>query len=479
MKIIISILISATALLSGCTGAHLDIFPELENQALMQEKIAPELLHQDIDALVAGVKLRHPDFAGYADEVALYQQVAALKADITTPMTRVEFFRHIGQLSHLFQDGHSFLIWPYQELNALREQGAKPFPFLVKLSNNGVFVAKPYQSAKQQLPAGAELISINGLSVADIFANTQRYVGGETAVLRRAFVAERLPFLLWAVYGFINQFDVEFIHQGKIQHLRVDHQHNWQLAENQPQMTDELSYRRLNTTTGYLNVPSFDIAPDVFSAQLNSIFNTIAKDKLAALIIDIRHNTGGNTDTATELARYIADKPFRLVSKMTEKLNEDNRGLLAYKGEIGDMISTEWDDYVMPIDAASHFSGQVAVLIGPVSYSAAIVFATTVQDNQFGLLAGQATGGFANQSAQGNLFNLPYSQLRAYVATRLLVRPNANTAVQTVQPDIAIEATLSDQQNGVDTVLQHVLKRFNNVQSADLAKTLDDNNPAQ
>ncbi|WP_010607399.1 S41 family peptidase [Pseudoalteromonas maricaloris] len=458
MKAIICIVLSATLLLSGCTGAHLDIFPELENPALMQQKIAPELLHQDIDALVAGVKLRHPDFSGYADEVKLYQQVAALKADITVAMTRVEFFRHIGQLSHLFQDGHSFLIWPYQELTAVREQGSKPFPFLVKLSSNGVFIAKPYQYAGQRLPAGSQLMRINGVAVTDIFANAQRYVGGETAALRQAFVAERLPFLLWAVYGFINQFDIEYMHQGKTQRLLIDNQQNWQLADTtEKPRTTEVSYRRLNATTGYLDITSFDVDPDEFSIQLSSAFRSIAKDNLTALVIDIRHNTGGNTDTATELASYIADKPFRLVSHMTEKLNAENRGVFGYKGQAGDMISTTWDDYVKPNSSAQHFDGQVVVLIGPVTYSAAIVFATTVQDNQLGLLAGKATGGFANQTAQGNLFNLPHSQLRAYVATRLLVRPNASSAVSAVIPDLVVADNLHDQQNAIDTTLQQVL----------------------
>ena len=460
MKAIVSLLLSMV-LLSGCTGAHLEIFPELENPALMQQKIAPELLHQDIDALVAGVKLRHPDFAGYADEVKLYQQVAALKANITTPMTRVEFFRQIGQLSHLFQDGHSFLIWPYQELNALREQGSKPFPFLVKLSSNGVFVAKQYQYQNQQLLAGSQLISINGVAVTDIFANAQRYVGGETAALRQAFVAERLPFLLWAVYGFIDQFDIEYNHLGKTQRLHINNQQSWQVVQAQDtDTTADIAYRRLNDATGYLEVTSFDVEPDVFSDQLKSAFSQIAQDKVSALVIDIRHNTGGNTDTATELASYIANKPFRLVSQMTEKLNAENRGLFGYKGFMGEIISTEWDDYVKPNTSADHFKGKVVVLIGPVSYSAAIVFATTVQDNQFGLLAGKATGGFANQSAQGNLFNLPHSQLRAYVATRLLVRPSGNSAVSAVIPDQPVADKLQDQQNGIDTALQQVLQHL-------------------
>ncbi|HSG50854.1 MAG TPA: S41 family peptidase, partial [Rheinheimera sp.] len=134
-----------------------------------------------------------------------------------------------------------------------------------------------------------------------------------------------------------------------------------------------------------------------------------------------------------------------------------------YKGDMGEIISTEWHDYVKPNSSANHFKGKVIVLIGPVSYSAAIVFATTVQDNQFGLLAGKATGGFANQSAQGNLFNLPHSQLRAYVATRLLVRPSGNTSVSAVIPDLPVADKLQDQQNGIDTTLQQVLQHLGTV----------------
>ena len=282
-------------------------------------------------------------------------------------------------------------------------------------------------------------------------------------MLRQAFVAERLPFMLWAVYGFIDQFDIEYSHLGKTQRLLIDNQQSWQVAAKEDNANTDLTYRRLNDDTGYLDVTSFDVDPDAFSDQLTTAFSQIAKDNISALVIDIRHNTGGNTDTATELASYIANKPFRLVSQMTEKLNADNRGLFGYKGGIGEIISTEWDDYVKPNASANHFKGKVIVLIGPVSYSAAIVFATTVQDNQFGILAGKATGGFANQSAQGNLFNLPHSQLRAYVATRLLVRPSGNTSVSAVIPDLPVADKLQDQQNAIDTALQQVLEHLSKV----------------
>ncbi|GAA0374993.1 hypothetical protein GCM10009092_44040 [Bowmanella denitrificans] len=462
MKAIV-MLLCMPLLLSGCSGAHLDIFPKLDNPALMHAKIAPELLRQDLDAFVAGVRERHPDFSGYADEAALSQMLEKLKNSITKPMTRVEFFRYVGQLSHAFGDGHSFLIWPYQELNALKEQGETPFPFAVKLTSSGVFVPQSYVSGEQQLPVGSQILRINGVATSDIFANAQRYVGGETAGLRGAFVAERFSHLLWAVYGFISQFDIELLYQGQMQTLHIDSRQSWQRAASLFERPgDDLAYQRLAGNVGYLKVDSFDVDPEEFSDQLETIFSQIVQQRPSALIIDIRNNTGGNTDTATELARYIANKPFRLVSSMTEKLNKDNRGLFGYKGQPGEMQTKALHDYVEPMGKHKGFNGDVVVLIGPVTYSAAIVFATTVQDNGFGLLAGQPTGGFANQSAQGNLFNLPHSQLRAYVATRLLVRPNGNADVTAVIPDLVVDEAFEDLHSAVDTLLQRVLQRFKN-----------------
>lgn len=463
----------ALVLLTACTGAHLDIFPPLEKPALMQERIAPELLHRDVDALVLGVKTRHPDFAGYADEAGLEQLVSEVKGAINQPMTRVEFYRHIGRLSHAFQDGHSFLIWPYQELNALREQGERLFPFAVSAGQNGVFLSHTYVAGAQSVPAGSEIKSINGVAISQIFSEAQDYVGGETPILRTAFVAERFPFMLWAVYGFVSQFDIELAYAGRLQTLHIDKHQAWTPADAPAAPGDrDVVYRSLESGIGYLDVTSFDVDPDDFDVQLEAAFDRIAGDGVRSLIVDIRRNTGGNTDTATALTRYLANKRFRLVSAMTEKLNQDNRGLFNYKGDVGEMLTTEWNDYVEPMSPSKRFTGPVVVLIGPASYSAAIVFATAMQDSQFGLLAGQATGGFANQSAQGNLFNLPHSQLRAYVATRLLLRPNGNPLTHKVLPDIPVADALGDQQQGIDTLLQHVVQHLHS-SSADEQAALE------
>lgn len=461
MKIMKTLILGICLYLSGCAQSHLDIFPDLADPTLMERKIPVAALHQDIDAMIAGVQQRHPDYAGYADTQALERTASELKASIVEPLTRVEFFRKVGQLSHLFNDGHSFLLWPYQEYAAQVEGGAQPFPFRVKTQDNGLFLASDYQlMASEQdvvLAKGTRVVSINGIAAADIVVQGQRYVGGETRGLREAFFAERFPQMVWAVFGMIGRFELELQHGQEVKSYTLTSKQQWQ-AISDLAATNNVALKLLDATTAYLQVSSFDVDPDDFSATIAAHFATLKRENIEHLIIDIRDNTGGNTDTATELASYLAKAPFQLVSHMTERLNEDNRGWFGYKGSVGEVIRTPWTDKVKPKAVDKRFNGNVYVLISPVTYSAAIVFATTVQDNQMALLAGEPTGGFANQTAQGNLFNLPHSQLRAYVATRMLVRPSGASGAAPVIPDIAVKPNAETGQDAVVEKIKELLQ---------------------
>lgn len=454
-------------LLSGCTSHHLEIFPDLADPNLVHTKLSVMQMHEDIDALIAGANARHPALDQYADTDQLQQAVAQLKASITTAMIRTDFYRHIGRLTHLFNDGHSLLIWPYQEYQALTDAGEKPFPFDVTISHNSKMLLKhPYSNGDVTLPAGAEIVAINGLSSSELLAHLSQYAGGETTYLRTQFVAGRLGLMLWATLGYLNDFELTLSYNKQHSHYNINKHQQWHTLTKQPASDAEHYYRKLNFNTGLLFLKHFDISPDDFEDFVDDTFVQIKTDGIENLIIDIRENPGGNTDTVTYLARYLADKPFRLVSAMQEKLNQDNRGWFNQKGQPGDILTQQWDDWEHPMKMNKRFKGDVYLLTGAISYSAAIVFATTLKDNGFATLVGETTGGFANQTAQGNLFNLPHSALRAYIATRLLVRPNGDTTRTGVVPHIEVIATAEDIAQQIDPALNRVLALINNKASA-------------
>jgi hypothetical protein len=447
--------------LQGCTGAHLDIFPSLSSEDMVTKKLTVAQMHDDIEALYSGVLERHPDLKKYADSNTLQAAIGDLQKQITEPMNRREFYRIVGQLSHLFNDGHTFLIWPYQEYNQLKGQGNNPFPFAIEKNNDGVFTKYTYINGERVLSAGSKLISINGRKIENIIAHAQRFVGGETLYLREHIVAERFSQMLWSVYGYIDNFEFVIEIKGKQQSLKINASQNWQVQQDAGNKHDQKFYfKEIRKGVGYLYVNHFDVDNDWFEDFVDESFKKINSHNVQTLIIDIRDNSGGNTDSASYLASYIASEPFRMVSQVKERLNVDNRGLFNYKGSVGDILVDQWNDYVAPQKSQYRFEGNVFLLISPISYSSAIVFATTLKDNNMATLVGQATGGFANQTAQGNLFNLPNSELRGYVATRLLLRPSGDENVIGVQPDLVTRPNQQDLFAGKDTEIAAVLKQL-------------------
>lgn len=445
-------------LIAGCKSNHLEIFPALSQPQLMNAELSPEQLRADVDAFVAGVIDRHPDISRYTDLAHIHQQARLLKDELTTPMTRQVFYKKIGALSHLFNDGHTFLLWPYQEYQALKQSGARPFPFALDVFPQGVFLKNGYQFNGQSLPKGTRLLSINNVSVETIFTLAQQYVGGETPLLRQHVVADRFPMMVWAVFGFIDTFTLSLDFNGKAQQVTMHSADNWQqLTPTTQHDNEDFIYQRLNSDTGYLKIATFDVSPDWFETFIDNTFQIINEQRIKRLIIDIRENTGGNTDTATYLTRHLTNTPFRMISSLRERLNADNRGLFSYRGKFGDTRVETWDDRIAPVADDHQFSGETYILISPLTYSSAIVFATAAQDNNMAMLVGRETGGYANQTAQGNLFNLPHSELRVYVATRLLIRPSGDLTVSGVKPDIQVTATHHQIESGTDADVQAVL----------------------
>jgi len=447
--------------LVACQGSHLEIMPDLSDETLLTEHLSVEQMHQDIDALLKGALERHPNLGKYTQVSDLKSYTQTLKSQITKPLMRTEFYKIVGQLSHKFNDGHAFLIWPYQEYNLLKEQGAKPFPFEVFInSQQELYIQNDYQSGIEGVVAESKILSINGISTKDLVLDMQKYTGGESQLLREKVVAARFPVNLWAVYGFIDEFKLEIEVEGKIKTLQITQDQDWQKTETviSGKTKQEHYFKELEDGVALLYLEHFDIKPSEFEDFVDDSFEQIKTLNIHSLIIDIRNNPGGNTDTVAYLSRYLANKPFRLVSALQEKLNKDNRGWFNYKGEEGEIVDTDWDEWETPMNDDVRFTGNVYLLTGSISYSAAIVFATTLKDNDFATLVGQPTQGFANQSGQGNLFNLPHSELRAYITTRLLVRPSGELTQQGVQPHYEIEPGNSITQNMNDKTIAATLE---------------------
>jgi hypothetical protein len=144
---------------------------------------------------------------------------------------------------------------------------------------------------------------------------------------------------------------------------------------------------------------------------VDRILRAARKPGFRKLVIDVRHNGGGNNATYWPLIDLINERPLRR---------------------------------------------KVVVLLGRMTFSAAGNFVAVVDRSTPARLVGEPSGGAPNQWGDRNQIDLPVVGLTAYVAAHWVevVRGDKRHAVV---PDVRVESTVADFLAGRDPVLQRAL----------------------
>jgi hypothetical protein len=443
----------SVAVVAACGGEHLSPYADVDPATLPQRALTVPELHADVRALFATIDSLHPDLEQRFPTSRRDQLRDSLLQLLTQPLQRDAFYRVIGATTEHFRDGHTGVLSPYPEYGAFTKGGGLVFPLRVA-ALDGALVVTADASVGAPVPPGSRLVAINNVPADTLLAHVARYARGETLLLRQHIAAEQLDEWLWHLYDMRSPYTITYTRDSVVEAAIIEGVTRATLtAGGQSAEPSLLQYRSLGDGVGYLRVPAFSGADDDFAAALDAVGDSLRRDLATAVVIDVRDNPGGSTDAVEALLARITPTPCALVSTVREKLNPRNRGLLRRGSEIGETIDLGGEGEVKPVASGDRFPARVVVLIGPYTYSAAIVFATAVQDCGVGTLIGEETGGAANQTGQIHFFNLPYSRLRAFAPTRVLVRPSGASGSRGVVPDVPVVRSADDVAAGRDAAL--------------------------
>ena len=196
------------------------------------------------------------------------------------------------------------------------------------------------------------------------------------------------------------------------------------------------------------------------------------------LIIDLRENSGGSGFPAEAILDKIAQKPYqqsggstmRVSTQFTEFIEEMpwairvivKKGQLKnyYKHPVGANF-TEESKSSLPKKVKNSFSGQVYVLIGPHTHSAAMMMANAIEDFDLGILVGEPTVSIPRELSNALPLKTPNAQISFLVPATLFTRASGDASnYEPVNPDVKIETTPEDIRNNHDPVMQYVLERI-------------------
>ena len=217
--------------------------------------------------------------------------------------------------------------------------------------------------------------------------------------------------------------------------------------------------------TCYWRYDSFHVSEDAKKA-IDAVFQDIREHDVRSLIIDLRFNGGGNSKAAEYICNYLTDKPYRCLSRIDAKISKrflktQRLGLLRpiawfFQGRV---VSLKMPRQ-RPRNMGYRFSGNLYVLIGARTFSAASDFAQVVKDHHLGTLIGEETGGVRECFGDCAGFVMPNSNLRFSVSMKRFYAPvrRPEDAVRGAIPDVPIGGDmLAPHAGAADPELEFVL----------------------
>jgi hypothetical protein len=381
-------LFGPAALILCCLSAHAD--------PAEPQRFAPDALRADLRFVIDTIEQQHPDLTHSVTREQLESAAQTLAGQLDHPMDQTEAWAVLAQLNPVLADGHLFIGLPDWRVQAARdvEAGTGFFPFEVALDEKGYPVIMAALGGAPTPLAGHRIMKINGHDARAITMALLARTHGDTPAFRAALLSQRWWLYHAKLYGTPARYDLLLQGDGKPQPVPA--------ANVLPAILQrEASFDRQFTCTmaadgtARLTVASFVWEDkERFLRFTQDCFARIKAAAIDHLIIDVSENGGGDDDLWKEgILRYIATRPYKQGSTYRKR------------ERTGAVTTGTIESATLPVaDEPLHFSGKLSVLIGPLTYSSAVLFSNVVRDYGFGTLTGR--GGAARTRQSGGVLGV-------------------------------------------------------------------------
>jgi len=363
----------------------------------------------------------------------------------------------------------------------------KFIPLKVKLIEDQVFVVEDFSN--QNIEAGSELLSINGIEIKTIVEKLKSKVPTDKNIASKRIRSLDFffPYYLTLYYGIHNKFEVQFISPNSESIitkyiLSIPSNDNVIRSGRKIYKADSPVEFRMekNQGTAYLTIKTFEpkyfkVANIDFTDTLSKIFEEIKINNVENLILDLRGNIGGSMRYGETLFSFLIDKPtkyFRnaIVKKAIANGDYPYTKIPRLKERFESMYTlTEFkDSYILTnadsvIPASKHFSGELFILANGLSFSSTACFIAQCKDKNIGILIGEEPGGaYSGLSTSPNIkVTLPNTSYNLFIRATLINLAVKETEVN-IKVDYQVLPTIEDILNKTDTEMQFVLKMISN-----------------
>ncbi len=491
---VFSCLILLTLCCAGCGTLRPAFSPE--------QKYPVEALERDYTLFRNILNESHPSVSWHtpADSMEYYFNWG--KSQLKDSMTEPQFRAVLTYVIAKIRCGHTSTRYSRQYLKWLDTARLPLFPISIKILDDTVLLNNTLQRSNVKLPRGTILTEFDGQPFLQIVDSLQQHlsIDGYNKSYLDQTLSNRGAFGGWLrlVQGWKKEYSMGYIDSlGQQQYTSI------RLVEPPKKDTtkkpvlpaikeklkkrerreERLYYARsmqidTGLSTGYMTVNTFN-GRHKFKPFFKESFRELNRRNIRHLVVDIRSNGGGNVNHSNFLTRMLINKPFRVGDSLYAINKRSKYGNhIRYNAITGIFMSVitrkradgkyhfgYFERHVFKPRKKDHFNGNVYVLTGPNSFSAAALFAGSLKGQSNVKLIGEETGG----GAYGNTawfipdVTLPETGIRFRLPRfRLVINKDAVNSGGGVMPDILVKPTretiLQNRDPKVERVRQMILQ---------------------
>jgi hypothetical protein len=408
----------------------------------------PAQIIEDIDTLVSVLKRIHPTFSEYYEKNNIENKIDSFKNQLNKPIRSIDLFRFL--LPIIVIDGHT----SFTGIGINYKYEEHLLPFKVLIYEDKLYI-KENLSTNKDIPNGAIIDSINGISVKTILDNLYRFIPGERTSYKTDKLSRRFYSYFWLAYGPFSEFSV------RIKDSPFEYKVGW-INEKPFQSTKpKFELKFFDKDIAYIYYSKFG-PPREFIHFIDSSFIVIKEKKIKYLIIDNIKNGGGLGDLGDTIASYFTNKTYLKFEKKKSKLGPFIKKTIETdnpKGHIEGNYFVYDPVLVKPVERKNKFNGETYILCSRSSYSAATFFPAGAKCAKTAIIVGEETGQPLVSNGDNDQFKLPNTQISGVSALSIYYMPCNNNDIESgVKPDYLVEPTLDDLLNDKNYILDYTLK---------------------
>jgi hypothetical protein len=456
--------------------------------------LAPEKLREDLILLKKILEANHPSLYWYTPKDSIDFYFNQTLQSINDSLTELQFRNKIAWFIAKIKCGHTTVRPSKALINYVSKHEFNRFPLVLKVWNDSLIVLGSLNRGDSALKRGTLVTSIDGHTSCELLDSLFQFIStdGYANNFKNQAISFNFPVYYSFAYPLKDSFFILYTDSTGIQKETYVKLYKPALdtvkfilpavktrspTRKEKKLISLLSKRNINYDTAnhfaYMRIATFS------SGKLHSFFaqsfQGLKNKNIPNLIIDLRENTGGNISTSINLTRYIKEKPFRLadtVAAINRSLTYGKyiRPALLYrfamrlttrKKSDGKFHFVALEKHAYKPYHKLHYDGNVYIVQGGYTFSAAAMFVLNVKGQQNVTVVGEETGGgdYGTSAVHLPSIILPYSKIQVVLPLYRVVDDSTKTKDgRGIQPDIFIPPSSTAIKEGIDPKLQEIKK---------------------